>query len=929
MYKNCFMIHISDVETNNIVTCNSYIKVILLFILLLISRDVMSQRTEIKGSVIDSTSQKYVAQASVNLLTAKDSVLQFSERSDFNGNFRFVNIPLAEYILLITFPGCSDYTTVLKVSDHNRFISLANIPLYSKAKLLEEVIVNSTRSVLSIKGDTSEFNIRSLRPDSTASIEDIVRKLPGLSVGKNGDISINGQVIQRLLVDGEEFFSDDPTLVTRNFKAYLIDKIQVYDKATEGGSGNAASATKVKTMDVKLKQEIVSGYLGNIEAGVGSSNLYKHNVMLTTFRGKRKLALVGSLNNIGEVDINANISYELGDRRFKLLYNQLQDWNGTYDEQGIPRNISGGFQYVDKFSNDQQSVNARYKKGRLTIQNASSSLVQNNLVDQFTTTLSSKKNQQDLYRDGYRIGYEIAIDSTSKLFLKSEGVSLELRNTETDSFTTELNRQELINKGYRQQQVVGKAKGVYNSIAWDKLLQKGRAKLSTIVNSFFSDHQETGKYYFSNTPKNSVGPEILDQQKEATTSNALLQWKTSFSHPVANAGKLSYKYVYDLFSSQSGMNTFNKGFGNAYDVLDPSYSGSYQYKSFTHTAGLLYSYDQKKISLEAAPDFVFNTISQQGNLSLASAKRTFINPSISTKVKFDFSRNRFLTFTYTGNPIMPSMEQLRPVINNVDPLNIYKGNPALNPYFSSRFLLSYLNYKTSFHRIINLTASFTRNNNAIGIALETDTAGRNNFSYVNLPKANLFADINLFFESKIKSLNLGVGIVSNVRFGQFHSFANARLNTTTQYSYDCKFILSKSLNTKYAWAFSTTPSYTSIRSGLSNIRANNYWGCLSTISGDVAVLNGLELHAGIDYLWQQKSASFESDFNRIVCDISVKKKMLAKKNFIIKVSVNDLFNQKRGFMRYSQNNVVAQNEFLTLSRFFLASCIWEFNGTKK
>jgi hypothetical protein len=923
------MTHLSCVKKNIVVNSKSLLKIYLLLIFSIQSGEVISQRIEVKGRVIDSRSISYIRHASVNLLSAKDSVLQFSQRTDINGGFKFIDIPSAEYILLITFPGYSDYAGILEIKPNNGLISIPDIQLYLKAKLLEEVIVNSTRAVLTIKGDTSEFNIRSLRPDSSASIEDIVRKLPGLSVGKNGAISINGQVVQRVLVDGEEFFSDDPTLITKNFKAYLIDKIQVYDKATEVGSGSAGSETKVKTMDVKLKKEIVSGYLGNVETGVGSSAFYKHNAMLTAFRGKRKLAAVGSLNNVGEVDINANISYELGDRRFKLLYNQLQDWKGTYNDEGIPRNISVGIQYINKFSNDQQSVNARYKKGRLNIQNASSSIVQNNLVDQFTIMKSNKKNEHDLLRDGYRLAYDLYLDSTSKLFFKSEGVLIELSNTEIDSFSTDLNRRELINKGYRQQQVRATSKGFYNSIAWDKVFNNGRAKFSTIVNTFFSNHDETGKYFFSNNPKNSVTSEVLDQQKEASTNNDLIQWKTSFSHPIGIAGKLTYKYVYDLFSSQSRLNTFNKGSGTRYDVLDSFYSGSYEYKTFTHTAGLLYGYDQKSFSIEAAPDVVFTTIKQQENLALAAAERPFVYPSLSTKIKFNFSRNRFITFSYTGNPIMPSMEQLRPITNNVDPLNIFKGNTGLSPFFSNRFVFNYLNYRTSFHRIVNFTASFTQNNKAIGIAVETDTVGRNIFSYINLPKANLFGDINLFFESKIKSLNLGVGIVGNARFGQFHSFANARLNTTTQFSYDCKFILSKSLDKKYAWALAITPSYTSIRSGLSSIQANNFWGFLSSISGDLTVLSGLELHSEVDYLWQQKTASFGSDFSRMVCDVSMKKRMLPQKNLIIKFSVNDIFNQKRGLLRYAQNNVVVQNEFLTLSRFFLASCVWEFNGTKK
>jgi len=185
------------------------------------------QNGEIKGRLTDSSTNENPANAVIAILRQQDSTLVKFSRSDKSGNFQIGQLDSGKYIVLITFPKYADYIDKFELQPKESF-DLKTIYLTQKAKLLQEIIIR--QSAVRIKGDTTEFTADSFHVKPNATVEDLLKELPGVQVDKNGKITAQGQQVQKILVDGEEFFSDDPTVATRNLRAAAVSKVQVFDQ---------------------------------------------------------------------------------------------------------------------------------------------------------------------------------------------------------------------------------------------------------------------------------------------------------------------------------------------------------------------------------------------------------------------------------------------------------------------------------------------------------------------------------------------------------------------------------------------------------------------------------------------------------------------------------------------------------------------------
>ena len=181
------------------------------------------------------------------------------------------------------------------------------VSLILKAKLLEEVVIKQKISAIKIKGDTTEFTADSFHVQANATVEDLLKKLPGIQVDKNGKITAQGETVQKVLVDGEEFFGDDPTLVTQNLRADMIDKVQVFDKKSDQAAFTGIDdGEKSKTINLKLKDNKKNGYFGKVNLGGGTDGYYENQLMINLFKKKKKLSAYGIMSNTGKTGLNWN-----------------------------------------------------------------------------------------------------------------------------------------------------------------------------------------------------------------------------------------------------------------------------------------------------------------------------------------------------------------------------------------------------------------------------------------------------------------------------------------------------------------------------------------------------------------------------------------------------------------------------------------------
>ncbi|TAG31865.1 MAG: carboxypeptidase regulatory-like domain-containing protein [Sphingobacteriia bacterium] len=186
----------------------------------------------LKGSVSDTINKQQLGNAVVALLRQKDSVLVKFTRTLKDGSFEFDNLVAGKYLMMISYPKYADYVDKI-VLEKNQVNNVGAIAVITKATLLQEVIVRQRIGAIRVKGDTTEYKADSFKVSANADVQELLRKMPGIQVNGKGEITAQGERVQKVLVDGEEFFSDDPAVVTKNLRADAVDKVQAFDKKSD------------------------------------------------------------------------------------------------------------------------------------------------------------------------------------------------------------------------------------------------------------------------------------------------------------------------------------------------------------------------------------------------------------------------------------------------------------------------------------------------------------------------------------------------------------------------------------------------------------------------------------------------------------------------------------------------------------------------
>ncbi|HJY13029.1 MAG TPA: hypothetical protein VJ304_09605, partial [Flavobacterium sp.] len=318
------------------------------------------------------------------------------------------------------------------------------INLTGMAKILADVIIKGERTAIKIKGDTTEFNASSYSIQPNDKVEDLLKKLPGIQVDKDGKITAQGKTVPKVLVDSEEFFGDDPTLVTKNLRADMVDKVQLYDKKSDQAAFTGIDdGQKTKTLNVKLKEDKKNGHFGKVELGGGTDNFYKGQAMFNKFWDKKKLAAYGILGNTGQVGLGwgdkdkyGQSSYQVSDDGGINFSNngndEFESWDGQFNGEGIPVAQTGGIHFDNKWNNDKESINANYKIGDIKLSGNRNDINQQNLTSSSIYNTSDKSFEKNMTKNKLDLAYEIKIDTTLTLKLNVDGLFKNSNSSEAE-----------------------------------------------------------------------------------------------------------------------------------------------------------------------------------------------------------------------------------------------------------------------------------------------------------------------------------------------------------------------------------------------------------------------------------------------------------------------------------------------------------------
>ncbi len=901
----------------------------------------------IKGIVSDTSSFTRLHNATISILNAKDSTLYKYTRAAENGTFSINPMKKGDFILLLTYPNYADYVAPFSLTEEKNSIDFKLINMNSKAKLLNEVIIKGQAAAIKIKGDTTEFNAAAYTIQPNDKVEDLLKKFPGLQIDKDGKITAQGKTVSKVLVDGAEFFGDDPTLVTKNLRADMVDKVQLFEKTSDQAAFTGVDdGEKTTTLNIKLKEDKKSGYFGKVDVGAGTDDFYQGQLMFNKFKAKQKFSVYGTASNNGVTGLswqdagkfsggNDNMEFIDGGMMISFGGGDELDFGGGYYGEGIPTSRTGGAHYDTKWKDDKQTINTNYKIGSLGVMTNKNTLNQNNLPTGIINSNSDELSDNYIFRQKLDATYTIKLDTTSNLKINVDGTLK--NNTSKSDFATIGKRGDnsLINTSMRSNDNEGEEQSFNISAFYTKKLKKLGRNYSLNIGQRINEKNSEGflksNNNFYNENGNLTNTEIIDQLKNNNTTTSAFSSNLTFNEPINKALSLVLNYGLSFNNSRADRKSFNSSAPGRYDILDADFSNDFEAKQLINQGGIAFNYKKAKTIVTLGTKLSAVNFNQFEAYTQQKYNRSFLNWIPQASYQYKFSSQRSLRVNYYGNTNQPSVDQLQPVRVNTDPLNIPLGNPNLKPSYNSRINLSYNSYKILTNQNIYLNGSIGFTNNQIVNNTTTDAEGRSTRQAINLTDKTPF-NYNVFSRigRKIKFLGIDASIGLNGGGGKSYSYINEALNTTTTTNFSPSLNISK-YKDKREFNFSFGPSYSAQESSLQKNINNKGWGATGYGSFKIVLPKKITLQSDGRYSYSPKTASFDNSNMQLIINSSVSKSFFKKNDLTLTITGNDLLNQNRGFNRFAFANTITQTTYNSISRYFMFSLVWDFNkmgGTK-
>ena len=900
----------------------------------------------VKGLVIDTSTNLKLKDAAVIILNSKDSIIKQFTRTQPDGSFFMNGMPGGDYILYISYPGYADYTEKFALDSSRTTKDFSMISLILKTHLLKEVIIKGTMSTIRIKGDTTEYNAKAYKLSPNAKVEDLLKRLPGIQIDKDGRISAQGQTINKVLVDGEEFFGDDPTLVTRNLRADMVDKVQLFDKKSDQATLTGVNDGKTnKTLNIKLKADKKNGYFGKTDVGVGTDNYYRGQLMFNSFTAKQRFSVYGVTGNDGKtsLDWQDNAKYATSNIDISTPgmmidpggYDELESRSGQYDGKGLPVARTGGIHYDNKWKSDTLSLNANYKIGALTVDGTNNIQTQNNIPSGRLNSNSDQNFHSKIFRQKIDGVFQIKPDSTSSLKITLNGG---VKNTEQINHaltTTENETDALLNNNLLNNSSNTDQHNLTAGVLYTKKLNKPGKTFSL---NFIGSINKTNTTELLNSKINFYSNGLPDsaqsvnQSKTNATSNNAVNTILHYSEPLSKAMLMIVSYGFAAGGSASNQRTFNMAADEGYDSLDSLYSNNFEVKQLSNQLGLNFNLVKNKTMLAFGSKVSTVDFRQLDLYSKNRLNRNFIlwNPQVN--LQYRISQQSSVRLNYEGNSVEPTVAQLQPVLINNDPLNITQGNPDLKPSFIQRVFVGYQAYNPLNGQLVGLFTGYQLTANPVVSNLMTDSLGRTINRYINMNN-NSTVNFNFaaFFDRKIKTIDLNAGINLNVNGNTYYNLSNTELNRTNYTVYTLQARFSKSKANVYEFNASLGPNYTVSGSSLQQNINNNGRGFAGNGDFTLYLPGKFQFSTNANYQYNSKTETFDQDFSRVIINASLNKLFLKEQTLKLSLSGNDLLNQNTGFNRNVSGNLITQSNYTTIRRYFMISLSYDFNkvGTDK
>lgn len=890
----------------------------------------LAAQHSIQSRVYDGKNGEALEMVTVRLFRSSDSTLVQGVQTDLRGGFALDHVKPGRYYLLVTSIGYCDYQTDITMG--NRDIILKNMQLEEDAQLLSEVEVKGTAAQMLVRGDTLEYNATAFKTAENAVVEDLLKRLPGVEIDSEGKITVNGEEIQKIRVDGKKFFDDDIEMATKNLPAEMIEKIQVMEEKSDMAklTGFEDDDTE-RILNLTTKPNRRRGLFSNLTGGLGADTdgelRYDVNGIVNIMEGNSQTTVTAGANNI-----NTSRSFRgRGSGGNGITTSQNFGLNNN-SELGDKWKINGNASFNHSAN---ESVTDSYKL----------SYLKDSTYTDSTYTVSHNEN----YAAYLRLDLEWKPD-TMNTFIFQPNVNYTRSFNDRNYDFAYLVEDSVTSLGNSASYGDGSSFNAGLNVIYNRKFRKrGRTLTANLRGDLGLTDNESYNYSY----RQGIEQDTIDQRTLNRSDRYSFNARISYVEPFWNVKNLlevsasfqattntSVKqqwdgdplaYYADLGLYQSARREYN--------TLDEEYSNDFVNRFYRETMEVNYRYTEQDynltVGIKAEPSQTYSHTTY-GDGQVRNVENEVFNFSPTARFRYNFGRRKFISIDYRGTTSQPSVSQMQPVKDNSNMMSESVGNPSLNPSFSHRLRAFYSTFDEQRFSSFNASIGFNATKDALVSNTLYDRTGKRYNQTVNADKTPFSVSGNVMYNTPIIQKRLHFNTRTSLSYNQRYGYSRqgvgvidtevealplGDLSSTRTYN------ASENLSLTFTHDVVEVGARGSVRfqhtDNNLNPQTSTIWDW--TASGNVVVHLPYNINISTDVNYTTRRG-YDAGFNRdeVIWNASIDKSLF-KNRGVLSVRCSDILRQRLNIRQSIGDNYIQTSSYNTLTSYILVSFSYKLN----
>lgn len=906
-------------------------KCLLMLLMILFSPVAFAQQSgvNVTGSVVEQGNDIPIEQATVRLLNVKDSAMVRGVVSARNGSFTLKNVKEGSYLLHITFIGYDPLYQPLQITGKKNPVNVGKLELSDGAIELGEAVVIGKAPEVTVRNDTVEYNADSYKVTEGSVLEDLLKKMPGVEVDSEGKITVNGKEVKKVMVDGKEFFSDDPKVASKNLPAKMIDKLQVLDKKSDMAQMTGFDDGEEETViNLTVKPGMKQGWFGNAYGGYGSKDRYEGNAMVNRFVNNDQITFMGGANNTNNMGFS-----DLASTMFSGMGGGGGRRGGFGAGSGITSSGNTGLNFSKEFKPDKLTLggNTRYSHSD---NDALSKSDRQNILPGDSSSYDNSEAMSRTKSDNFGVDFRLEWKPdtmTQLIFRPSFSFSHSMNDNFSDATTLD-NECDTVNTNKSSNYSESNGYNLNASIDFSrKLNNKGRVFSATLSGGNSDSHSDgmnrSDIVYFNQT--DALKNNIIDQRSRYDNKGFNYRIYISWVEPIGHNNFIQATYSISQRKQEALKNVYNQDADGIYNVLDSAYSQSYRNNFISQRASLSFKSQRAKfnytIGLNLDPSYS-SSENFVGDTTLSKITRKVINLSPMAQFNYMFNKRTNLRIMYNGRTSQPSMTQLQPVADISDPTNITIGNPDLNPRYTNNVFIRFQQFTPEKQRAFMIMANGSYIiNDIVSYASYNQETGVKTTTYKNV-NGNYSGNVRMMLNTPLKNKKFSINSVTMASFANSNGYINEEKNTNRN------LILSERGGIDFRSSYLDLGVNGNIRYNATNNslqKENNQNTFNYGAGGYTTIYLPLNFKIESDVSWSTNSGygdGFEQ--NEVLWNASASKSFLKNNQGTLRFKIYDILQQRSNISRSVTASYIQDSEYNTLGSYFMVHFIYRFSVFK-